>query len=71
MQVSASQQPIWISHKIKLFLLLLMLLLETLQQYLFVRGVKHSSLLQVLLCDVTGKKRQVTTRCYCKLILPI
>lgn len=33
-----------------------MLLLETLQQYLFVRGVKYSSLLQVLLCDVTGKK---------------
>lgn len=56
MQVSASQQPIWISHKIKLFLLLLMLLLETLQQYLFVCGVKHSSLLQVLLCDVTEKK---------------
>lgn len=70
MQVSASQQPIWISHKIKLFLLL-MLLLETLQQYLFVRGVKYSSLLQVLLCDVTEKKRQVTTRSYCKLILPI
>lgn len=33
-----------------------LLLLETLQQYLFVGRIKYSSLLQVLFCDVTGKK---------------
>lgn len=58
LQVTASERPIWISQKIKLFLLLLVLLLETLQQYLFVRGVKYSSLLQVLLRDVAGQKKE-------------
>lgn len=47
-----------IRQKIKLFLLLLMLLLETLQQYLHVGRIKYSSLLQVLLCDVTGKETE-------------
>lgn len=50
--------PVWTSHKpvrYKLFLLLL-LLPETLQQDPFVGGVKYSRLLQVFLCDVTGRK---------------
>ncbi len=54
-------RPVWTGHELvpySLFLWLLLLLPEALQQNLLVGGVKHSRLLQVLLGDVTGKTKQ-------------
>lgn len=48
-------RPVWTSHRPVWYSLFLLLLPEALQQDSLVGRVEHSCLLQVLLCDVTGK----------------